>query len=123
MYKYLPYITTIIAICGFVFSVCKYIDLKNKEEKRLDYENFSKILSDLSGKMLPNGDIKLEMGFFIANIYQLLKFKHYKNISLPVLEYIKSVPIRTDEISAIHVHKAIHEVINRLKSSPVKTDN
>lgn len=117
MYKYLPYITFIIAVAGFTFSVWKYIELKNREEKRLEYENFNKILTDLSGKMLPNGDIKLEMSFFIGNIYQLLTFKQYKNISLPVLEYIKNVPIQTNEISAIHVHKALNEVINRLKNS------
>jgi len=116
MCEYLPYITAIIAISGFVFSVWKYIDLKNREAKRLEYENFNKILSDLSGKMLNNGDIKLEISFFIGNIYQLLEFEQYKNISLPVLEYIKTVPMRTDENSAIHVHKALHEVINKLKN-------
>ena len=116
MYTYLPYITAIIAIGGFTFSVWKYIDLKNSEEKRLNYENFSKILTNLSGKMLDNGDVKIDIGFLIGNLYQLLAFEQYKNIFLPVLEYMKNVPIRTDENSAIHLHKALHEVINKLKN-------
>lgn len=114
MQYYLPYITSIIAICGFVFSVWKYIDFKNREEKRLNYENFNKVLSDLSGKMLDNGEVKVEINFLIGNLYKLLEFEQYKNISLPVLEYMKNVPMRTDENSAIHVHKALHTVINKL---------
>lgn len=118
MYKFLPYITTIITVFGFVFSAWKYIELKNREEARLDYENFNKIISGLSGRVLDNGDIKIEISSLISNLYQLLEFKKFKDISLPVLEYIKHVPIRTDEISAIHLHKAIHEVINKLKIAP-----
>lgn len=33
MCEYLPYITAIITIGGFVFSVWKYIDLKKTEKK------------------------------------------------------------------------------------------
>jgi hypothetical protein len=115
MLQYLPYITAIIAIGGFVFSVWKYIDLKNREEKRLDYENFNKILSNLSGEILANGEIKTEIGFVIANIYQLLNFIKYKDVSLPVLEYHKNCPIKTDEKSLKYVTKAIDDVLEKLK--------
>ncbi len=115
MYKFLPYITAIIAIGGFLFSVWKYIELKKIEENRLNYENFNKVLSNLSGKMLDNGSVKIDIGFLIGNLYQLLNFEQYKNVSLPVLEYMKNVPIQTDENSAIHIHKALHEVANKLK--------
>ena len=49
MREYLPYITTIIAVFGFVFSVYKYIDLKNREERRLDYQNLNNLINYISG--------------------------------------------------------------------------
>ena len=118
MKEYLPYITTIIAILGFVFSVYKYIDLKNREERRLTYENFDKTLSSLSGTILSNGDIKIEISFLIGNIYKLTEYPQYKNISLPVLNYMKAKPIKTDNESKLLVDKAldnVKEILENLK--------
>lgn len=111
MEKLLPYMTAIIAIGGFIFSVWKYIDLKDREEERLNYENFDKTLSNLSGELLPDGNIKIEISFLIGNLYKLIEFKKYKHISLPVLKYMKECPINTDEKSLNQVDIAIDEVI------------
>lgn len=115
MEKLLHHITAIIAICGFVFSVWKYIDLKEREEKRLLYENYSKLLDSLSGKILDNGRITIEISFLIGCIYKLLEFPQYKKISLPVLIYMKECPIKTDEKSIKFVENVIDEVIKQLK--------
>ena len=120
MEKYLPYITditAILAILGFVFSVWKYLDIRDREEKRRNHENLNKILEKLSGKMLDNGEIKIEISFLLSNIYQLLEFKNYSEIILPVLEYLKECPIRTDEKSLEHYFKAIEYVENKLKTN------
>lgn len=97
MEKYLPYLTTIITVLatvgGGVFSFVKWIAMKNTEEKRLRYENLNKILENLSGKILDNGQIVANPGFVIGNIYKLIEFKEYSHIILPVLNYNKECPI------------------------------
>lgn len=116
MKEYLPYITTIIAILGFVFSVYKYIDLKNREEKRLNYENFSKILENLSGNILPDNNVFLESSFYIGNVYKLLEFPEYKYISLPIL-YLKRETLSVPNKKHLeHISKAIDVVIEKLNN-------
>jgi len=124
MEKYLPYITNIITVLsivsGAVFSIVKYIDLRNREEKRLNYENLNNILKNLSGTMLENGEFKVEIGFLISNIYQLLEFKDYSEIIIAVLKYYKDCPIGTDQESLKHVNNSVDYVLRKFKSDYLK---
>ena len=88
MQQYLPFITQIIAIAGLVFSVWKYIDLKKTEEKRLNYENFNKILAKLEPKIIGEFHL-LESTAYISSVYKLLDFPEYKYISIPILKFKK----------------------------------
>ncbi|OGI03381.1 MAG: hypothetical protein A2Y25_08630 [Candidatus Melainabacteria bacterium GWF2_37_15] len=116
MEKYLPYITTLIAIGGFVFSVFKFVDLKQREEKRLNYENLNKLISNISGKIYNTGKVEVIISEQIASIYQLLEFKKYSSIILPFLNYIKDCPINTDPKSLEHINEAIEYVESKLNS-------
>lgn len=117
MKEYLPYITTIIAVLGFVFSVYKYIDLKNREEKRLNYENYSKIIENLKGETNPNKDtVFLEGSFYVANVYKLLEFPEYKYISLPILYLKRETLSVANEKHLEHISKAINVVIEKLNN-------
>lgn len=112
--RYLPYITAIIAILGFVFSVYKYIDLKNREEKRLNYENYSKILENLKGQIVSNDNVFLESSFYIGNVYKLLEFPEYKHISLPILNLKRETLSVADKKHLEHISKALDDVIDKL---------
>ena len=112
MKEYLPYITTIIAILGFVFSVYKYIDLKNREERRLDYQNLNNLINYVSG------DEKMTVlnSKYIANIYQLSLFKEQSFIIVPFLTYLKEDPFRTNEKASSRINDAIDYVLKKLNA-------
>jgi len=115
MVKYLPYITAIIAIGGFVFSVWKYIDLKNREEKRLEFENLNNLINYISGDArFDNNKSSVMTSKYIANIYQLSLFKNQSFIIIPFLDYLKEYPLITDENSQIRIKEAIDYVIDKL---------
>lgn len=116
MEKILSYLTSLIAILGFVFSVWKYIDLKNREEKRLNYENYSKIVENLKGELLQDDYVFLEGSFYVANVYKLLEFPEYSYISIPLLE-LKSETLSVQNKKHLkHINLAIKTVLNKLKS-------
>ncbi len=115
MEKFLPYVTAIIAILGFVFSVWKYIDLKNREEKRLNYENYSKIIQNLKGELNHNTEmVFLEGSFYVANVYKLLEFPEYKYISIPLLNLKKETLSVENEKQLKHIEMAIDDVLKKL---------
>lgn len=115
MENFLPYITAIIAICGFVFSVWKYIDLKNREEKRLNYENYSKVIENLKGEIIPNTEnVFLEGSFYVANVYKLLEFPEYKYISIPLLNLKKETLSIENKNHLKHITIAIDTVLKKL---------
>lgn len=118
MQEYLPYITAIIAISGFVFSVWKYIDLKNREECRLDYENINALINYISGAIMYNRDTgrsSVMPAKYISNIYQLSLFKNQSFIILPFLGYIKLNPIKADQETLSKINQAIDYVLEKLK--------
>lgn len=106
MEKFLPYITAIIAIFGFVFSVWKYIDLKNREEVRLNFEQFIRLIDRLQDGNLPAHQLA-------TTIYLLKHFKNYKNAILPLLDYI-SKTLKTGNPEKELVNIAIKEVKENL---------
>ena len=114
MEKTLPYITSLIAILGFIFSVWKYIDLKNREEKRLNYENYSKIIRNLKGELLENDFVFLEGSFYLANVYKLLEFPEYKYISIPLLKLKQETLSIKNENHLKHIKLAIETVLDQL---------
>ena len=117
MENMLPYITAIIASLGFVFSVWKYIDLKNREETRLDYENLNKLIDYVSGDDGFDKDSKryaIVNSKAIANIYQLCRFKKQSYIVLPFLTYLKEYPPNTDEKSQSKILEAINYTLEKL---------
>ncbi len=117
MEKFLPYITAIIAIFGFIFSVWKYIDLKNREEKRLNYENYSKIIENLKPEFIPNTqDVFLEGSFYVANVYKLLEFSEYKYISIPLLNLKKETLSVANKHHLKHIDSAIDTVLEKLSN-------
>ena len=114
MYKFLPYITSIIAILSFLVCTLRYLSLKKLEEKRLIDEDFNQILDNLSGRILDNGMIRIEITSLIGNIYKLLEFPQYKNISMPVLRYMRNINIQTDPVALNYIAQAIDEVTKEL---------
>lgn len=114
MHKFLPYITSIIIILSFLACTLKYLALKKLEEKRLIDEDFNKVLDNLSGRILDNGMIRIEITSLIGNIYKLLEFPQHKRISLSVLKYMRNINIQTDQISMNYIVQAIDEVTKEL---------
>lgn len=114
MYKFLPYITSIIITLSVLICSLKYLSLKKLEEKRLIDEDFNQVLENLSGRILDNGMIRVEITSLIGNIYKLLEFPQHKKISLSVLKYMRNINIQTDPISLNYIAQAIDEVTREL---------
>ena len=120
MEKYLPYITdiikTLVTVNGVIFglwiSIWKYLDTKNREEKRLSYENFMEITDRLAelaaSKVIPILKLKL-------TIYQLQYLKEYSQTIIPILNHMKEdTPGFPSEASRNDYNNTIDYVINEL---------
>lgn len=81
----------------------------------MNYENFSKILENLSGTILSDDSVFLESSFYIGNVYKLIEFPEYKYISLPIL-YLKRETLSVANKKHLeHISKAIDSVIEKLE--------
>lgn len=115
MEKYLPYITAIVAVFGFVFSAWQYIDMRNREEKRKNYENFMNITDRLAELTNANTIPELKL---IFTIYQLQYLKEYKETIIPVLNKMKDRPPNFESKDSRNAYNnAIDFVLNKLGMS------
>jgi len=114
--QYAPYITTIIAVLSILGGFLKYIDSRNREEKRLSYENFLQITDKIAKLSTPHGKISvLEL---ILTIYQLQNLKNYSKTIIPILVYLKACPPNFDgKKSENYYNEAIDYVLNELNMS------
>lgn len=121
MEKYLSYITTLSIVIGAVFSFVKYIDLRNREEKRRNYENFIQITDKLGAITNPNHEEKLSATEWIITLYQLQNLKNYSEIIIPILDFLKKRPPEALNYIKDDICEAVDYVQKQLVGSNKKT--
>lgn len=144
MEKYLPYapyitdiiktsITTIAAIFALWISVWKYLDIRDREEKRRKYDNLCKVIETLI--KFTESHEPVNAPSLIFTIYQLQNYREYSKIISPVLINVKTIFIASQnpkERNVEQVQKAIDIVLQELGvrqiatsgfSSPPRNDN
>ncbi len=94
----------------FIFSVYKYISEKKIERKNEEFKHFIIILDRVSGRY-ENGNLMVDVQQ-IAALYQLLEFKRYSYISIPVLNHFIE---KSSNDSNSAFRKAVLFVCNELK--------
>lgn len=86
--KYLSIISVSGAAISFVVGLLKYLDQRNREEKYKRDEKFHALLELISGNAGLK-DSKISFTRQLASIYQLQNFSEYRDIIMPVLQYLK----------------------------------
>lgn len=72
---------------GIIFSIYKYLDTKNREQNRKEFEQYHQLIEDL---VEPKSDQKpLYMDRQAAVVYELKHFKRYYPLSLRTLKNLR----------------------------------
>ena len=77
MQKYLSYLTAIVAIAAFLFSVYQYVDTR--------FEHYHRVFESVAGQTA-KGVILVNTQQAMA-VYELSEFSEYRDLSLPIINY------------------------------------
>lgn len=89
--------TVLVALVVFVFKFFQFINIKRKDSKQRDYENYHKLIKDLNQSDTPNESIKLFRQ--IAVVYELRNFPRYFPVTKRILN---NWPRKIDECSLLY---------------------
>ncbi|MBJ6361070.1 hypothetical protein ACFOQM_07130 [Paenibacillus sp. GCM10012307] len=76
-------VSTIIAAVTLLFTVIKHIHEKKESRRNTEFEQFRQVIDRVAGRYL-DGTLMVDVQQ-ISAVYQLLEFKRFNHISIPVL--------------------------------------
>ena len=85
MQKWLPYVTALVTLVAFVFSVYQYVDTQRIAERNRRFDQFRSVFVWAAGRT-ESGVTLVDVQQAIG-VYQLSEFPEYRELSLPIIEY------------------------------------
>ncbi len=85
MTDWVPFVTALLAIAAFVFSVYKYTDTQRLLERNNRVAQFNDVLDRVAGRTL-EGQVLVDIQQAAA-VYQLSEFPEYKELALPIINH------------------------------------
>ncbi|WP_411345741.1 hypothetical protein ACE3MZ_07025 [Paenibacillus sp. WLX1005] len=101
--------STIIAVATFLFTVFKYFHEKKENRRNVEFDQYIRILDRVTGRH-PDGKLMVEIQQ-ISAVYQLLEFKNFNYITLPILIHYKEMFTGEEDSSFI---RAINNVYSKI---------
>ena len=104
-------VTVLVPVCGGIFAVVKYIDVRNRELKAQRYQAYSELIRTLSGRRQDGSRTFLVEQ--ISAIYQLREFEEYQETSVDILEASMRQPEWNNSLGA-YAKRVIENLENGL---------
>ena len=86
---WMPHVTALVAMAGFVFSIYQYTDTRRFEENNRRFDQFHRVFEWVGG-MTADGTRLVDTQQAVA-VYELSRFPEYRELTLPIIEYYLGV--------------------------------